>query len=70
MINEAEQPRTAAEMAVITHRDNEAKAAAIAKAFCEASGRYRWEDTRGLLREWYLQGARAVLALAPWERMQ
>jgi hypothetical protein len=34
----------------------------VAKTFCEASGLYKWEDTRGSLREWYLTGAAAVLA--------
>jgi hypothetical protein len=32
----------------------------IAKAFCEASGLYKWDDTRGSLREWYLKGAEAI----------
>jgi predicted hotdog family 3-hydroxylacyl-ACP dehydratase len=32
-----------------------------AQAFCEASGFYKWPDTRGSVREWYLAGARAVL---------
>jgi hypothetical protein len=35
----------------------------IAKTFCEASGLYKWEDTRGSLRQWYLTGAAAVLTL-------
>jgi hypothetical protein len=34
----------------------------IAQAFCEASGLYRWDDTYGSLRDWYLAGAAAVLA--------
>lgn len=33
----------------------------MAKAFCEASGFYKWEDTHGSLREWYLMGAQAIL---------
>lgn len=45
-----------------------------AKAFCEAAGLYKWEDTKGLLRDWYLKGAQAILALppaeAPWEHLQ
>lgn len=35
----------------------------IAKTFCEASGLYKWGDTSGGMRKWYLQGARAVLDL-------
>jgi hypothetical protein len=34
----------------------------VAKAFCEASGLYKWEDTQGSVREWYLKGAAAILA--------
>jgi hypothetical protein len=34
----------------------------VAKTFCEASGLYKWEDTRGSVRQWYLTGAVAVLA--------
>jgi hypothetical protein len=33
----------------------------VAKAFCEAEGLYRWEDTHGLLRQWYLKGAAAAI---------
>jgi hypothetical protein len=32
----------------------------IAKTFCEASGLYKWEDTKGSLRDWYLKGAEAI----------
>ena len=35
---------------------------AMAKAFCEASGRYKWDDTTGSLRDWYLDGVRAIVA--------
>ncbi len=34
----------------------------IAQAFCEASGLYRWDDTHGSLRDWYLAGAAVVVA--------
>ena len=34
-----------------------------ARAFCEASGLYRWADTNEFLRGWYRDGARAVIAL-------
>jgi len=37
----------------------------IAAAFCEASGLYKWEDTQGSLRDWYLKGAEAVLLRIP-----
>ena len=32
-----------------------------AKAFCEASGRYKWDDTNGSMREWYMAGMEAAL---------
>jgi hypothetical protein len=35
----------------------------IAKTFCEASGFYKWDDTKGSLRDWYLKGAEAVSQL-------
>ena len=35
----------------------------IAKAFCEASGVTKWNDTPSSFREWYLRGAEAVLKL-------
>lgn len=33
----------------------------IAMTFCEASGLYKWEDTHGRLREWYLEGAQSIV---------
>jgi hypothetical protein len=35
----------------------------IAKAFCEASGAHKWQDTHGRHREWYLHGAQAIFDL-------
>ena len=35
----------------------------MAKAFCEASGIYKWEDTQGSVREWYLKGAQAAYSV-------
>lgn len=32
----------------------------MAQIFCEASGLYKWEETHGILREWYLAGAKAI----------
>ena len=33
----------------------------VAKAFCEHAGYYKWEETKGSVREWYLAGAKAVM---------
>ena len=35
----------------------------VARAFCEASGLYRWTDTGEFLRCWYRQGAHAAVAV-------
>ena len=35
----------------------------IAQAFCEHSGHYRWSDTKGSVRAWYLAGAAKALAV-------
>jgi hypothetical protein len=34
----------------------------LAKAFCEASGVYKWEDTPQSMKDWYLQGIDAVVS--------
>ncbi len=33
----------------------------LAKAFCEASGLYKWEDTPETMKQWYLAGIEAAL---------
>lgn len=35
----------------------------MAQAFCEHSGHYKWADTKGSVREWYLAGAAKALAV-------
>ena len=37
----------------------------LAKAFCEASGIYKWKDTPESMKEWYRAGIKAVLKQVP-----